>query len=268
VALSVVLRRDRQRQITKMFSKLKLGGSLLTVNASEDRGGRLPRFAIRAASLYLFLLVLLHFLKPEFDPSWRMVSEYAIGRYGWLMIVAFLSLAASVAALVPALRVDARGRAGIAGLVFLTLAALGMVIAGVAVTDPITIAKDQVTTSGRFHGLGFILGGGYPLAIALICWSVSRNSRWRREQKHVIFATIAAWIGFLSFMISMAVMLPANGGEAGPDVLTGWPNRLMMVTYPAWVIVTARSAARVHRAGVPIGESRKVVSPIGRPETA
>jgi hypothetical protein len=33
-----------------------------------------------------------HFLKPEFDPSWRMVSEYAIGRWGWVMQLAFFSL--------------------------------------------------------------------------------------------------------------------------------------------------------------------------------
>jgi hypothetical protein len=36
------------------------------------------------------IVVLLHFLKPEIDPSWRMLGEYEIGRYGWLMRVAFV----------------------------------------------------------------------------------------------------------------------------------------------------------------------------------
>ncbi|MCC7297286.1 MAG: DUF998 domain-containing protein [Bacteroidia bacterium] len=38
----------------------------------------------------LFLLVLLHFLKPEFNPLTRNLSEYANGKYGFLMILFFL----------------------------------------------------------------------------------------------------------------------------------------------------------------------------------
>ena len=33
------------------------------------------------------VLLILHVVKAELDPSWRMVSEYAIGRSGWLMVV-------------------------------------------------------------------------------------------------------------------------------------------------------------------------------------
>lgn len=44
--------------------------------------------------LALFLEVLLHFLKPEFNPMTRHLSEYANGNFGFLMIVFFLSLAA------------------------------------------------------------------------------------------------------------------------------------------------------------------------------
>ena len=31
----------------------------------------------------ILLLAALHVLSPEFDPSWRTVSEYAFGHYGW-----------------------------------------------------------------------------------------------------------------------------------------------------------------------------------------
>lgn len=34
------------------------------------------------AAAFLFTLVFLHRLRPELDPSWRMISEYAIGHYG------------------------------------------------------------------------------------------------------------------------------------------------------------------------------------------
>jgi len=48
------------------------------------------------AIVFLFLLLLLHFLKREFDPSWRMISEYEIGHFGWLMRLAFFCWGASV----------------------------------------------------------------------------------------------------------------------------------------------------------------------------
>lgn len=43
------------------------------------------RFAIAAAAAALLLLASLHVLSPAFDPSWRMVSEYANGRHGWVL---------------------------------------------------------------------------------------------------------------------------------------------------------------------------------------
>jgi hypothetical protein len=38
-----------------------------------------------AAATFLVLLATLHFIKPEFDPSWNMISQYEIGRYGWVI---------------------------------------------------------------------------------------------------------------------------------------------------------------------------------------
>ena len=45
--------------------------------------------AILFTAIFLGLLALLHFLKPELDPAWRMISEYEIGRFGWMMRLAF-----------------------------------------------------------------------------------------------------------------------------------------------------------------------------------
>jgi hypothetical protein len=41
------------------------------------------RLASAAAISYKALLVLLIFLRPDLDPSWHTISEWAIGRYGW-----------------------------------------------------------------------------------------------------------------------------------------------------------------------------------------
>jgi hypothetical protein len=55
------------------------------------------------AALFLVILVLLHFLKPEFDPLWRMISEYEIGRFGRLIRVAFFAWGASALAMIAAI---------------------------------------------------------------------------------------------------------------------------------------------------------------------
>lgn len=55
-----------------------------------------PYLSISTGMLFIILLVALHFLEPEFDPSLHQISEYELGRYGWVMSIAFFSLGASV----------------------------------------------------------------------------------------------------------------------------------------------------------------------------
>src|SRR5215510_8465254 len=54
------------------------------------------RLALGAVVLFVILLTALHFIEPEFDPSTHLISEYQLGRYGWVMSVAFFSLGVGV----------------------------------------------------------------------------------------------------------------------------------------------------------------------------
>ena len=60
-------------------------------------------YALGTTALAVVLMVLLHVLEPEFDPSWRRLSEYSLGRYGLLMRVAFLAMSTGVIAAAVAL---------------------------------------------------------------------------------------------------------------------------------------------------------------------
>jgi hypothetical protein len=40
-------------------------------------------------------------------------------------------------------------------------------------------------------------------------------------------------------------MVSRSGGDFGPDVLVGWPNRIETVAYSVWLMVVARQAIRV-----------------------
>jgi hypothetical protein len=48
------------------------------------------QLAMGAIVAYQILLTVLIFLRPDLDPSWHTISEWAIGPYGWLMSGAFL----------------------------------------------------------------------------------------------------------------------------------------------------------------------------------
>jgi hypothetical protein len=204
------------------------------------------RLSFVAAAMFLVLLAALHFIKPDLDPSWRVISEYSIGNYGWMMVLAFLSLAVSCVSLFVAIRSQTRTIGGKIGLAFLLVAAAGLIIAAIFTTDPITASRDKLTTHGTLHGLGAALGIGFPIAAALVGWSLARNEAWSSARQSLLWAGGLAWIGFLVFALSMVVMFP-DDGTFGPHVLIGWPNRFMMLAYSAWLMVIARRAARLSR---------------------
>ena len=204
------------------------------------------RLSFAAAATFLILLAALHFIKPELDPSWRVISEYEIGRYGWIMVLAFLSLAVSCVGLFIAIRSQIDTIGGKIGLAFLLVAAAGLIIAAIFITDPITASHNELTTHGNLHGLGAALGTGFPIAAALIGWSLARNQAWSSARRSLVWSAGLAWIGFLVFALSMVVMFP-DDGTFGPDVLIGWPNRFMMLAYSAWLMVVAWRADQLSR---------------------
>jgi len=126
------------------------------------------RLSFAGAATFVVLLATLHFIKPELDPSWHFISEYAIGNHGWIMVLAFLSLALSYVTLFLAIRSQIRTIVGRIGLALLLVSALGLTIAAIFTTDPITASKDAVTTEGSLHNLGGTLGIAMPFAAALI----------------------------------------------------------------------------------------------------
>jgi hypothetical protein len=75
--------------------------------------------ALALSAGVLVTLASLHLLSPEFDPSWRVVSEYALGDYGWVLSIMFLSWAFGSWALVFAIRSQVGTWGGKIGLVCL-----------------------------------------------------------------------------------------------------------------------------------------------------
>jgi hypothetical protein len=197
------------------------------------------------AATFVVLLAALHFIKPELDPSWHFISEYAIGEYGWIMVLAFLSLALSYVSMFVAIRSQLRTIAGRIGLVLLVVSALGLIIAAIFTTDPITASEDAVTTEGTLHTLGGTLGIAMPFAAGFIGWKLARNPAWSSARRRLLWATGLALVAFVISFVFLGVMVSQSGGKFGPDVLVGWPNRFEVVAYGVWLMVVAWQALKL-----------------------
>ena len=203
------------------------------------------RLSFASAATFVGLLTALHLIKPELDPSWHFISEYAIGDHGWMMVLAFLTLALSYVSLLVAIRSQLRTIAGRIGLALLLVSALGLTIAAIFTTDPITVSKEAVTTEGTIHNLGGTLGIAMPFAAALIGWKLANNPAWSTAKRPLLWATGLALVAFVVSFVSLGVMLSQSGGKFGPDVLVGWPNRFEILAYCVWVMVVAWQAVKL-----------------------
>jgi hypothetical protein len=77
------------------------------------------RLSLTASFAALVSLAGLHALSPEFDPARRAVSEYAFGRYGWVLSLMFVAWGLSAWTLAFAIRSQIKTIGGQVGWVFL-----------------------------------------------------------------------------------------------------------------------------------------------------
>ena len=130
--------------------------------------------ALAAGGITAGLIAILHVLEPEYDPSWRMISEYSLGRHGWVMRLAFVTMAIGLAATSFALW-------PFGGAWTITLAAVAMGALGAAFidADPIMTPRAQATPVGRAHTvLGGVLLAGFPPAALFAGVGVATALGW------------------------------------------------------------------------------------------
>jgi multisubunit Na+/H+ antiporter MnhC subunit len=198
------------------------------------------RVSIGSGLLFVLLLGSLHLLEPEFDPTWRFISEYALGSFGWLMTLAFLALAASLASVGAVVISQARTVAGYIGLGVLGLGILGLLIAAIFQTDPISTDPETMTFSGKMHVLGASLDYA-PVAFLLLSFSLARNQAWQPIRRWLFITAVITLICTVAFIL----VLPQDG-EFGPGVLAGLVGRFLVLSYLGWVATAAFYALKLH----------------------
>ena len=218
--------------------------------------GIAARLSIGAAAATLVLLASLHILSPAFDPSFRMVSEYALGEYGWVLSLMFLAWGISAWALAVTLWSQVNTRAGKVGLWLLVIAGLGEAMA--AVFD---------ITHDTGHSIAGVLGmGGFPIAAVLLSVSLGRTQPRRGAKSLLLWLAHLNWISVILLVATLVLMTvqiaQAYGGHlpqqapahlpAGVLGFDGWADRLIVLSNCLWVGVAARPALK-------LGDTRSTV---------
>jgi hypothetical protein len=203
------------------------------------------RLAVAFPAAFLGILFLLHFLEPEFNPLWRMISEYELGRFGWMMRLAFFCWGLGVLFLLLALWPSIRTAAGRIGRAWLVLIVVALFGAGIYVTNAIT--DTTLSTVNSLHTLsGAFVILTFPVASTLVVRSLLRNKEWAPFRRQLFWLELLVWLGMLVFFGSIIVSDAINpgAGRAGPQVYLGWPNRFLVTVYAAWIIVIALDAKK------------------------
>jgi hypothetical protein len=199
------------------------------------------------ASIFLAVLFLLHFLKRELDPAWRMISEYEIGRFGWLMRLAFFCWGASLLALLISIWPYLVPISGTVSRWWFLLIGIALFGAGIFKTDPIT--ADTGSWINIIHKIcGTIVILTFPIATTLAVRSLLHNPLWSAYQGLLIFGIVLTWIGVVVYFAAIIIsrIKDPKVGEAGhPPVYMGWPNRFDVVTYITWIIIAAGIALHI-----------------------
>jgi hypothetical protein len=156
----------------------------------------------------------------------------------------FAAFAAGSACLFAALIADVRSLLGGIGLAFLLAASVGVAMAAVYPMDPVSTAPEQMSFTGRMHGVSFMIG--VPgMVVAVLLLSIALRQQTTHASLPLLLLTAVVW---LSLVVMITIMLMVGPGKPpnpnGPERFLGWPNRMLMVAYAVWLMVAAWPMAR------------------------
>jgi hypothetical membrane protein len=193
---------------------------------------------------YQALMGALILIRPDLDPSWHSVSEWATGPHGWIMSSTFLVCSISYFSLFALLRRQLDSRMGRIGLGLLLICAAGVAGAGVFTTDPMPF-RPPLSIRGTLH---VVCGTSqlvlFPFAALLISLGLARTRGcWAAARKLLLWTAWLPLFGFIGFAVYTAVFVVPLGPTAyGPGVNIGWPPRFAFFTYTLWTLIVAGTA--------------------------
>ena len=199
----------------------------------------LSLIAIGGIVYFVVAIIILHFLRPEYNPINHAVSNYAVGPYGYLMTAAFYTLALSVFALALGLArsMVLTNQARVA-LLLLNIASVGMIVMGIFPGD-VHALHPPATVTGVIH---WTAAGASFASIMIAAFILSR-----------CFKTDERWQAFQRSTLVLAMAMVAALLVYGALALVGWigvGQRIYFAVSLMWLLFVAvrlRSIGTVSR---------------------
>lgn len=196
------------------------------------------QIAILSGVLSIFSVFSLHFLSPELDPSWHMVSEYAYGEYQWVLTLFFFSWAASYWSTALALWSLSGNWLYKIGVCLIFISGVGALMGGL------------YDVQHSLHGLAFAMGvPSVPFVAPFMTYYLQR--KLGLKSSYVTYLSHATWISFILMAVTM-ISFMSQMQKVGalnmetPQLLTSLPegvnsvigisNRLLVFAYIGWLI--------------------------------
>jgi hypothetical protein len=206
----------------------------------QTRNTFYAKMAIAFALAYQLLAILAVILKPDLGVYWHTISEWAIGKYGWVMQAAFITSGLSYLFLFLSIKSEVSGRLGKTGLVLLFLCFLGTIIVGLFVTDPyppdFRIATTLIHTIGGTLAMLLL-----PFAAIFLNRNLARHNNYFFAAKNILkWTAFLPLIAFIGFIIHLNLyVIPLGENSVGENVPIGYPPRFMFLVYHIWLFILA-----------------------------
>jgi hypothetical protein len=197
--------------------------------------------SIISGVISLLSLLVLHFTSPEFKPSWRMVSEYALGKSKWILTIFFFAWGASSIFLAFHLLDIVSGFWAFFAVALLAISGIGAICGGL------------FDINHKRHGLAFALGvPTLPVAAMILTYHLL-NAHLIQQQPTLILAH-STWISIVLMAFSMMLMFsgfkkagitwdkdtpPPAEVPNGVIAVAGYANRLLVLCFIFWVMYIA-----------------------------
>lgn len=172
-------------------------------------------------------LILLHALRSDYELSSHMISDYAVGEFGWVMVAVFVTWSAGIALLSSALLLaESSSLSRKLGTLLLGITSVGLLVSAAYRTD---LPGLPDTHEGNVHTISFLVNIVCMLvAIPLLSFGFGRNSRLQSFRPAALALALAVVLAFLLQFFTLRKGMPY-----------GLTNRLFVVVLLSWLIGTA-----------------------------
>jgi len=195
-----------------------------TIHTYTKQGKFAATIALILISLFVILVVLLHFLRTELSPLIRAISEYATGRYGFLLTTAIISLSAGLASMTVAVfRSQNQSVLTQGELVMLSVSSFSMLLSGI-----FPIEQTIMTAISTVHIIASFL-------FSLLIMTIMLKSSIRLQRNGMLYGKnkLLLWIAISSpilFILWLGGLLPLGLSGLGQRIYTlSWVSWLMLL---------------------------------------